>query len=756
MTSPGGGAEVIGYAALQIIPSMRGVEGMLDQQLGAPLQAAGRSAGAAAGRAVAQGLDQAKAAVEAASARLIAARDKEADAAGKLRVAETRLRELRESGRASASQLARAEEAVETARRKADRAADASRQAVNNLAQARARLANAAREEAEATEEAGRAQGRFSAAISDLTGRLGPAVREMGTAAAAAAGVGAAMVAATTALETEALNDKLAAQLGATPKMAEEFGQIAGNLYSQAYGESLGEVNDALRHVWQQGLVAEDAATSEIQGITASVLDLASAFDEDVSAAAGAVGTLLKTGLAPDAQSAMDILVRGFQEGANKGDDLLDTFIEYPALFQALGLSAAEATGLLAQGLDAGAFNADKVADALKEFQIRATDGSESSKAAYEALGLSAEEMTARMAAGGEGAREGLDIVLDRLRAMQDPVERNAAAVGLFGTQAEDLAGALFALDPSQAVAALGNVDGAAAKLGETLADNTSTKLEEFKRSVQTGLGEALTSAVGWIDQNRGAAQGLGIALGTLVGGLAAAKVAAMGYAVAQGVMAAATGAGTASIAANSLAVGAYTIASGIARGATMAWSAVQWVLNAALSANPIGLVVVAIAALAAGLVYAWQNSETFRNIVTGAWEGIKVAAQWTWDNVLRPIFDWIVGGYQKAWDVAKAAGEGIGAAWQWISDKATDAKDWVVNAFNSLVDFVTGLPGRVRDAASGLWDGITDSFRSAINWLISAWNNFRLGFDFTIPVINKRITFEVNTPDLPLLAGGG
>src|SRR5690606_33441621 len=75
---------------------------------------------------------------------------------------------------------------------------------------------------------------------------------------------------------------------------------------------------------------------------------------------------------------------------------------------------------------------------------------------------------------------------------------------------------------------------------------------------------------------------------------------------------------------------------------------------------------------------------------------------------------------------------------------------------FNSVVDFVTGLPGRVRDAASGLWDGITDSFRSAINWLISAWNNFRLGFDFTIPVINKRITFEVNTPDLPLLAGGG
>ncbi|WP_280248552.1 phage tail tape measure protein [Nocardia abscessus] len=730
--------EPIAYAALQIIPSLDGVQSAIDGQLAGPLVSSGRSAGRAAGRAVASGLEAARAEVARASQALAAARDKEADAAGKIRVAEAKLEELRAKGNASASQLARAEEALATAQRNGARASQARQRAVQDLSDARARLANT-------TDDATESEGRFSAALSGLRDRLGTTTKEMAAASAAAAGIGAAMVAASTAVETESLNDKLAAQLGASPKMAQEFGQIAGNLYSQAYGDSLGQVNDALKNVWQQGLVEEDAATAEIQGVTASVLDLATAFDEDVSAAAAAVGTLLKTDLAPDAKSAMDIITRGFQQGANKGGDLLDTFIEYPALFQALGLSAADATGLLTQGLRAGAFNADKVADALKEFQIRATDGSETSKSAYEALGLSAEEMTAKMAAGGAGAREGLDTVLDRLRAMEDPVARNAAAVGLFGTQAEDLAGALFELDPSAAVDSLGNVEGAATKLGDTLANNTANDIEKVKRAIQTGLGEALTSSVTWIQNNETVAKGLGIALGVLAGALVTAKVAATGYAVAQGIMAASTGAGTAALAANSIALGAYTVATGVIRGATMAWSAVQWVLNAALSANPIGLVVVAIGALVAGIVLAYKNSETFRNIVEGAWNAVKTAISFVWESVLKPFFGWWGDRFADAGDIISG-----------LADKAGKVKDRIVDDFGKLVGFITGLPGKVRSAASGLWDGITEGFKTALNWLISKWNNFRLGFDFTIPVIDKHISFTIDTPDLPLLAGGG
>ena len=59
-------------------------------------------------------------------------------------------------------------------------------------------------------------------------------------------------------------------------------------------------------------------------------------------------------------------------------------------------------------------------------------------------------------------------------------------------------------------------------------------------------------------------------------------------------------------------------------RAATVAWTAVQWLLNAALTANPVGLVVVAIAALAAGVVIAYKKSETFRAAVDKAWDVLR------------------------------------------------------------------------------------------------------------------------------------
>lgn len=61
-------------------------------------------------------------------------------------------------------------------------------------------------------------------------------------------------------------------------------------------------------------------------------------------------------------------------------------------------------------------------------------------------------------------------------------------------------------------------------------------------------------------------------------------------------------------------------------RAATAAWSAAQWLLNAALTANPIGLVVVAVAALVAGIVIAYKKSETFRGIVNGLWSVLKAS----------------------------------------------------------------------------------------------------------------------------------
>jgi hypothetical protein len=142
-----------------------------------------------------------------------------------------------------------------------------------------------------------------------------------------------------------------------------------------------------------------------------------------------------------------------------------------------------------------------------------------------------------------------------------------------------------------------------------------------------------------------------------------------------------------------------------IVRGATMAWTAAQWLLNIALTANPVGLVIVAIAALVAGIVLAWKKSETFRTVVTAAWNAVQAAAvaawNWIWANAIRPL----ITAYQQMLTVAGSVAKGIGEAWQalksvlasvWSWVKSTFIDPWLA-AFNSLSGAVEKLIGWIN-----------------------------------------------------------
>lgn len=298
----------------------------------------------------------------------------------------------------------------------------------------------------------------------------------------AAAGIGAAI---SSAMESQDANAMLKAQLGLDETEARDFGMVAGKAYAGGYGESLGDVNTAIKGITQELGRGSD---EWLQKTSEDVLSVSKAFDQDLGGVTRAVGQLMKNGLASSATEALDIITVGMQNGTNKADDLLDTFNEYPTMFRDLGLNGKESLGLLSQGLKAGARDADTVADALKEFAIRAQDGSKTSAAGFEAIGLNAKEMTAIFAKGGPEASQALDLVLDSLRGMEDPVARNAAAVALFGTKAEDLGDALFSLDPSAAVEALGKVDGAAQGVNDTLSNTASAKIESWKRTIETNV----------------------------------------------------------------------------------------------------------------------------------------------------------------------------------------------------------------------------------------------------------------------------
>lgn len=155
----------------------------------------------------------------------------------------------------------------------------------------------------------------------------------------------------------------------------------------------------------------------------------------------------------------------------------------------------------------------------------------------------------------------------------------------------------------------------------------------------------------------------------------------------------------------------------------TAAWTGAQWLLNAALTANPIGLVVVAVAALVAGIIYAYKHSETFRNIVQGAWQGIKTAAS--------AVVSWFT---DTAWPFLKQVWEGIGAGWQWLVTTAQEVGAGIRDRFNQVVDFFKGLPTAISNAAKGMWDGLKTGLVEALRWIANKWNSLSSALSFTIP----------------------
>jgi phage-related minor tail protein len=313
--------------------------------------------------------------------------------------------------------------------------------------------------------------------------------------AVAAVSIGAAAGAAAAlnkALDIEAGVDKLQGQLGATAEEAERYGQLAGELYSGAYGDSLDDVNDAIKNVSQNVGKLGDTGASSLENITGAALTLKDTFDVDLFESTRAAGALLRNGLAKDAGEAFDLITVGLQRIPTAGDDLLDTLSEYSVQFAALGLSGPQALAFIESAMKGGARSTDLAADALKEFNLRAKDTTNvGAQQAIEELGLSGRRTAEAIAGGGSSATAAMADLLTRLRDIENPADRARLATQLLGTQAEDLQAALFAVNPQEFVRGLQGVDGAAAQLSETVGDNGKAKIESYRRELELLVAEA-------------------------------------------------------------------------------------------------------------------------------------------------------------------------------------------------------------------------------------------------------------------------
>jgi TP901 family phage tail tape measure protein len=156
---------------------------------------------------------------------------------------------------------------------------------------------------------------------------------------------------------------------------------------------------------------------------------------------------------------------------------------------------------------------------------------------------------------------------------------------------------------------------------------------------------------------------------------------------------------------------------------AEKAAAAGQWLLDAAMDANPIGLIVLAIAAVVVAFVELWKHSAAFRDFWKGLWKDVTA--------IISAVVDWI----KQHWPLLLAILTGpIGIAvllivknWRSISDGAQAVWRDVVHFFTSMAAWLAGLPKTIYRFLSGMFDFIGNEaagiYNTVIGWLQSIVN---------------------------------
>jgi hypothetical protein len=218
--------------------------------------------------------------------------------------------------------------------------------------------------------------------------------------------------------------------------------------------------------------------------------------------------------------------------------------------------------------------------------------------------------------------------------------------------------------------------------------------------------------------------------------------------------------------------------------------TAAQWLWNAALSANPITLVVIAIAALVAGLIYFFTQTELGQAIWQTMVDAISTAVTWLWETVLKPIFDFIGAAFKILWDyflnpiitlwliafalIAMAVGwlwdnaikpalSAIGKFFGWVwTTFIKPFVDVVVGAFELVGGVAEDIFGSIAKWVGDAFNAIVGVVRGPVNFIIDILNAMITGLNMIkievpdwVPILGGQ-TLGFNIPKIPKLAKGG
>jgi hypothetical protein len=253
----------------------------------------------------------------------------------------------------------------------------------------------------------------------------------------------------------------------------------------------------------------------------------------------------------------------------------------------------------------------------------------------------------------------------------------------------------------------------------ETLAATTARLKQQFEALMIT-LGTALAPAmkdtmngimelVNWFRENKGAAEALGIGILALVGGFTAWVVISKTWAA----------------------------TSAISTLATKMLTAEFWSLSAAMDANPLGVVVMALAALVAGLVWAYNNVGWFKDGVDAAFKWIQEAVGNVVDWIVNTAVPWLIGAWQNVVSFFQTS---VGMFKDFGTNTYGMFHDFVTNTVGMFADFVNHTVGMFSDFINNTVGMFSDFGKSVGDVLAAGWKIVSDGAKWLYDTILKPI----------------
>ena len=487
------------------------------------------------------------------------------------------------------------------------------------------------------------------------------------------AGLGTAMVAASSSIESE--TKKITAYFGDVGEAATRNEKLFKDVYATGVTSSMESVSAAIISVREN---LGELGDAELTSIAEQAIYLDEAFGVDMSESLRGVNSLMKN-FGMSATEAMDYLVKGTQEGLDKTHELGDNVAEYGQLWSQAGFSASEMFAILDNGLKSGAYNLDKVNDFVKEFTISLTDGRIEQN--LESFSANTRILFKEYKQGKATAKDVFYSIINDLETTMTKQEALTVASNTWSALGEDNALAVISAlnDVNDTFV---DVTGTAEEFAETMGGGTAGSIATLKNNVTllaATFGEklqplidnliTLTSKVITVLQGMDAET---VSMITTIGLVVAAigpVVTAIGKVI--------------SIIGTVISVGGKIIA-----GIKAVAAFISGVLSPAIGtiSAPVLAVIAVIGALIAAGVALYKN-----------WEEVCAWAQEAWEAITQAVGN-----------AVEAIGEFFSNLGQAVSDTITAIGEWLSDLWDSIFNFFSELLSNIGDWLDGIWEKVT------------------------------------------------